>query len=189
MLNVLKVGLLFVAAITSFHCCHYQDLTGTHNTSKKLTSKEKYAICVWRYNVPHGIGSFEYLRGNVNRKNVSFNCVHNCGFKCKCKIFIKRCGSVVDYGAISYQGTHTRTCFIRNNPNRNPEDYPYAGKPTPAEVDADDENIDSNVGPNKLCIVEKDTRSKTPDVSEDTRQLCDNLSTTTLTKRPISIWG
>ena len=85
--------------------------------------------------------------------------------------FFKRCGWVIDYIAIYNQGTHTRTCFVCNNPNGNLEDYPYAGEPTPAEVDADDENIDPNVGPNKVRIVEKYTRSKTPDVSEDMRQL------------------
>ena len=103
---------------------------------------------------------------------------------------------VIDFGSASFDGQHSRKCFVVSNPNGNVDDYPWDGKPEPDDPDpavvdgvftSVDENTDPNLGsPQKVRKVEKvkDTRARAPNVTEDMKQLCDAIATTNLTMRP-----
>lgn len=85
------------------------------------------------------------------------------------------------FGAYSLGGTHSRTCFIANNPRLCP-DYPWDRKPEQAEIfyaeqledededipeENDDENADPNVPrSNKVALLERiHTRSRAVDMT------------------------
>mmetsp|Transcript_13444 Transcript_13444/g.23611 ORF Transcript_13444/g.23611 Transcript_13444/m.23611 type:complete len:183 (-) Transcript_13444:78-626(-) len=129
------------------------------------------------------------------------------GCVCDIVLHFKRCkdSGIVDFGAYSFDGTHSRTCFVANNPKLDPDDYPWDGKPEQAETlyaeelededdmnnpeENDDENADPNVQrSNKVRVVEKDTTPKAVDVSEEMKRRCDDLAEGNLSLRPAAIW-
>mmetsp|Transcript_14501 Transcript_14501/g.26289 ORF Transcript_14501/g.26289 Transcript_14501/m.26289 type:complete len:143 (+) Transcript_14501:131-559(+) len=92
-----------------------------------LSKAERDEICPPDYNLPHGTGNFGYIRHNVNKKNVSYMCNKRRGCVCDIVLHFKRCkdSGIVDFGAYSFDGTHSRTCFVANNPKLDPDDYPW----------------------------------------------------------------
>ena len=125
-----------------------------------LTLEEKDEICPRRIRTSHGkIREFHFdmLRQNINKRNVSYTCVHKRGCSCNATLSFKRSeeSGMVDITNKTWRNKHSRKCVVIENSSLDPDDYPWDGKPVPEEPDdlGDwTETLGPNAGPTAAAL-------------------------------------